>query len=125
LKRDVEQGGAHPKNVKEELAVEIVGRYHGRAAAEEARQGFNAVFARGAVPDDAPSHVCAAGETSRPVAFLTDSGLTASRGEARRLIHQNALSVDGNVLTEAETSLPAGDYDVRLGKKRFLRLRVR
>jgi tyrosyl-tRNA synthetase len=125
LKRDVEQGGAHPKNVKEELAVEIVGRYHGRAAAEEARQGFNAVFARGAAPDDAPSHVCAAGEASRPVAFLTDSGLTASRGEARRLIRQNALCVDGKVLTGAETSLPAGEYDVRLGKKRFLRLRVR
>ncbi len=124
LKRDVESGARHPKLVKEELALEMTARYHGEAKAAEARQEFNAVFAGGGVPDDAPTHICKSGEASTPVFFLTDSGLTASRGEARRLVAQNALSVDDKVYTDGAAPLPAGEYIIKLGKKRFLRLTV-
>ena len=125
LKQDVAEGRLHPKKAKEDLAFEIVQRYHGTQAAEEARQGFNAVFADGGVPDDAPEFACAAGEASKPTVFLADSGLAASRGEARRLIKQKALSVDNVLLEDSETPLAAGSYTVKLGKKRFLRLTVR
>ncbi|MDL2210009.1 tyrosine--tRNA ligase [Desulfovibrio sp. OttesenSCG-928-O18] len=125
LKKDVEEGRAHPKTVKEEFAMEMVTRYHGAEAAEEARRGFSAVFADGGIPDDAPTFTCQAGEASVPPVFLTDSGLTASRGEARRLIGQNAMSVDGTVVTDAATPFAAGDYVIKLGKKRFLRLTVK
>ncbi len=124
LQRRVESGAAHPKAVKEELASEIVARYHGEAAAQEARQGFNAVFASGGVPDDAPSYACAEGEASAPASFLAESGLTGSKGEAKRLISQNALSVDDKLCADALTPLPKGEYVVKLGKKRFLRLTV-
>ncbi len=125
LKKDVASGTRHPKLVKEELALEMTARYHGEAKAAEARQEFNAVFADGGVPNDAPTHSCVSGETSTPVVFLTDSGLTASRGEARRLIAQNALSIDDAVCTDGAAPLPAGEYIIKLGKKRFLRLNVR
>jgi tyrosyl-tRNA synthetase len=125
MKTDVESGKAHPKTVKEELAMEMVARYHGKDAAEEARQGFSAVFAKGGVPDDAPVLVCEEGEASTPPVFLTEAKLTSSRGEARHLIAQNALSVDGETITDAATPFKPGEYVIKLGKKRFLRLTVK
>ncbi|CAK7051313.1 MAG: Tyrosine--tRNA ligase [Desulfovibrio sp.] len=125
MKHDVESGKAHPKTVKEDLAMEMVTRYHGAKAAEESRQGFAAVFADGGVPDDAPTHECAVGEASTPPVFLTDAKLTGSRGEAKRLIAQNALSVDGVTVTDPVAPFAPGEYVIKLGKKRFLRLTVK
>ena len=124
LRKEVESGARHPKLVKEDLAFELVARYHSEDAAAHARQEFNAVFAGGEVPGDAPKHTCKEGESSSPVVFLTDSGLTASRGEARRLISQKALSVDDALCEDGATPLKKGGYVIRLGKKRFLRLTV-
>jgi len=120
----VESGEKHPKLVKEELAFELVARYHSEQKAAQAVQEFNAVFAGGGVPDDAPEHTCKEGESSSPVVFLTDSGLTDSRGEARRLISQKALSVDGALCEDGAAPLKKGSYIIKLGKKRFLRLAV-
>ncbi len=125
LKQDVEQGRIHPKAAKEALAHEMVSRYHSEQDADAARQGFNAVFADGGVPADAPSLSCIGGEDSAPPAFLEAAGLVKSRGEAKRLIKEGALSVDGRRCDDALTPLPAGDYVIRLGKKRFLKLNVR
>jgi len=124
LRREVESGAKHPKAAKEDLAFELVARYHGEKEAAEARQEFNAVFAGGGVPDDAPEHACIEGESSSPVVFLTDSGLTVSRGEARRLISQKALSIDDALCEDGAMPLKKGSYIIRLGKKRFLRLTV-
>ena len=74
---------------------------------------------------DAPSLSCIGGEDSAPPAFLEAAGLVKSRGEAKRLIKEGALSVDGRRCDDALTPLPAGDYVIRLGKKRFLKLNVR
>ncbi len=124
LKSQVENGTLHPKVAKEDLAEEMVSRYHNEAAAKEARQGFNAVFAGGGVPDDAPCHTCDHGEASTPPVFLEAAGLVKSRGEARRLIKENALSIDDVRCNDAQTALATGSYIIRLGKKRFLRLTV-
>ena len=124
LRAGVENGSIHPKAAKEELAHEMVTRYHSQQAADEARQGFNAVFAGGGVPDDAPTFTCAHGENSAPSAFLADAGLVKSRGEAKRLIKEGALSIDGQRCDDALSPLAAGEYVIKLGKKRFLRLTV-
>ncbi|MDR2892734.1 MAG: tyrosine--tRNA ligase [Deltaproteobacteria bacterium] len=124
MRADVESGTLHPKLAKEELALELTARYHNQKAAEEARQDFNSTFVGGGVPEDTPEYACAAGEDSAPIAFLTASGLTESRGEARRLIAQNALSLNDQLCTDAVAALPKGDYIVKLGKKRFLKLAV-
>lgn len=88
-------------------------------------QAFNAVFADGGVPADAPEFACGYGEASKPPVFLTDAGLAASRGEAKRLIRQGSLHLDGEKHTDADSPLAPGSYVVKLGKKRFLRLTVR
>ncbi|MDL2280164.1 tyrosine--tRNA ligase [Desulfovibrio sp. OttesenSCG-928-G11] len=124
LRREVESGQRHPKLVKEELAFEFTARYHDEDKAAEVRQGFNAVFVGGGVPDDAPEFSCVAGEASAPAVFLAESGLTDSRGAARRLIAQKALHIDGQLCADPNTQLEKGSYIIRLGKKRFLRLTV-
>jgi tyrosyl-tRNA synthetase len=120
----VEQGSLHPKTAKEELAFEMVSRYHDEKSAQEARQGFHAVFAGGAAPDDAPAYACRSGEASVPPVFLEAAGLVKSRGEARRLIKEGALSIGSVRCEDAQTPLAPGEYMVKLGKKRFLRLTV-
>ena len=125
LKTSVQNGSLHPKAAKENLAHEMVCRYHSEKDADEARQGFNAVFAGGGVPDDMPEHSCTCGEDSTPPVFLEAAGLVKSRGEAKRLMKEGALSVDGERCEDAVTPLTAGEYVVKLGKKRFLKLIVR
>ncbi len=125
LKTSVASGELHPKAAKENLAHEMVSRYHSEKDADEARQGFNAVFAGGGVPDDMPGHQCACGEDSTPPAFLEAAGLVKSRGEAKRLMKEGALSIDGERCEDAITPIAAGEYVVKLGKKRFLKLVVR
>jgi len=125
LKASVQSGELHPKAAKENLAHEMVSRYHSEKEADEARQGFNAVFAGGGVPDDMPEHSCTCGEDSTPPVFLEAAGLVKSRGEAKRLMKEGALSIDGERCEDAVTPLTAGEYVVKLGKKRFLRLMVR
>lgn len=125
LRGQVEGNARHPKIVKEELAYEIVHRYHGEVPAQEARDNFNSVFAKGGVPEDAPSLVCSSGTESAPIAFLSNSKLVASKGEARRLVAQGSLTVNGEKWADPLEALPIGDYTIKLGKKRFLMLTVK
>lgn len=124
LKQSVAKGDVHPKAAKEALAHEMVSRYHSPKDADEAQQGFNAVFAGGGVPDDMPEHQCQSGDDSTPPAFLEAAGLVKSRGEAKRLMKEGALAIDGQRCEDALSPLPAGEYVVKLGKKRFLKLTV-
>lgn len=124
LKQSVVKGDVHPKAAKEALAHEMVSRYHSPKDADEAQQGFNAVFAGGGVPDDMPEHQCQSGDDSMPPAFLEAAGLVKSRGEAKRLMKEGALAIDGQRCEDALSPLPAGEYVVKLGKKRFLKLIV-
>lgn len=125
MKARVLSGSLHPKLVKEELALEIVARYHGEAAAQAAREGFNNVFARGGIPEDAIAWSVNAGPESSPVAILSATGLTPSRGEAKRKIAAGSLRVNGEKLVDALTPLPAGEYTLKYGKKGFVVLTVK
>lgn len=123
-KKDVANGAAHPMRVKEELAREIVARYHSPEDAENAAAQFGAVFAGGGFPADAPQFKATAGDASAPLNFLEAAGLVKSRADAKRLIREGALHVDGARVDDATRPLARGDHQIRLGKKRFLLLTV-
>lgn len=125
MRQDVGTGKRHPKTVKEELAFEIVERYHGKDKAEEARQGFNAVFAKGGVPEDAPKYECVEGDESAPINFLAASGVADSKSAAKRLVQQGALSINDEKYTDAYAPVKKGEYTVKCGKKNFLLLTVK
>lgn len=124
LKKGVADGSLHPKKVKEELAHEFVARFHGEKAADEARADFNAVFADGGVPADAPSGEMDAKDAD-PVSILANFGLAKSRSEARRKIAEGGFYVDGTQVKDDKTPLTSGSYVIRFGKKKFLKLTVR
>lgn len=124
FRKAVESGAAHPKKIKEDLARELVDRYHGEGAGDAACQEFNRVYAGGSFPEDAPCLTVRHGEESAPAAFWEAAGLVKSRAEAKRLVKDGALTVNGERCTDPAAPLAAGVYRCRLGKQRFLLLTV-
>ena len=129
LRADVGAGAAHPKAAKVALAVEIAGRYAGHDEAAAAAAEFERVFAKGALPDEIESAEVAADGADRRVIQLPKAiaaaGLAASISEARRLIAQGGVEVDGVRITDVKHELALGEFLIRAGKRRFKRVRVR
>ncbi|ARA91730.1 tyrosine--tRNA ligase [Rhodothermaceae bacterium RA] len=118
---------ADPRNAKHELAFTIVRMYHGEAAAHAARAYFEKTVIQKEVPDDV--------ETFRPtpdegttiglVNLIAQAGLAASNGEARRLITQKAVSIDGVKVTDPFRTIDLAaeaPFVLKVGKRRFARI---
>ncbi len=123
-RREVEAGRLHPKGIKQELARRLVTDYHGAAAAREAEAEFERVFAGGGVPDEIPEIALAGGQPL--ITLLAEAGLAPSRNEARRLVEQGAVTIDGERASAplAPLAARAEPYLVKVGKRRFARLRL-
>ncbi|WP_303908013.1 tyrosine--tRNA ligase [Thiohalomonas denitrificans] len=119
--------GLNPRDVKFELAVEVVSRFHNAAAAEKARENFIARFQKGALPEDIPEVELMAGEGGLPLwSVLKQANLTPSTSEARRMLKQGAVKMDGERVTDTNLALPAGRaYVVQVGKRRYARVFVK
>ncbi len=116
----------HPMEAKKQLAATIVDRFHGEGAGLQARSGFEAQFAKKEIPDDVPEASLVAEEGSLwIIKALAQTGLTASNGEGMRMLKQNALSIDGEKVTDKDLQLkPGGPYLIKLGKRKFVNLTV-
>jgi tyrosyl-tRNA synthetase len=115
--------GRNPRDVKFELARELVARFHGPAAAERAQGEFVARFQRGALPEDMPEIAIACGQGSVGIAdILRQAQLTGSNSEAFRMISQGAVRVDGERVVDRGVELPEGTYVVQVGKRRVARV---
>jgi tyrosyl-tRNA synthetase len=115
--------GRNPRDVKFELAREIVARFHDPAAAESAQQEFVARFRRGDLPDDMPEIAVSCDVGGVGIArLLSEARLTASNSEAFRMIRQGAVRVDGERIADRELALGPGEYVVQVGKRRFARV---
>ena len=119
LRAEVE-GGRNPKEAKVLLAKEITARFHSVAAAEAAEADFDN-RARGGIPDVIPELSLGAGPLGI-AAVLKQAGLTASTGEALRLIDGRGVRVDGEVVIDKGLQLGAGSYVVQVGKRKFARV---
>jgi tyrosyl-tRNA synthetase len=124
LKEDLAQGSKHPRQVKEDLAVELVARYHGRNAATEAAQEFAHIFREKGLPEEIEEvTVKAGGPTLWLPKVMAEAGLASGTSEARRLITQGGVQVDGDKVTDANLELAAGkSYLLKVGKRRFKRV---
>ncbi|MFM2324391.1 MAG: hypothetical protein RL244_1270, partial [Pseudomonadota bacterium] len=118
------EGGRNPKEVKVALAKEITARFHSAAAADAAEQDF-INRSRGGIPDEIDERSLPLGEGGAPVgigALLKQAGLTASSGEANRLIDGGGVRVDGSVVSDKGLKLAAGTYVLQVGKRKFARV---
>ncbi len=118
----------HPREAKKRLGREIITLYHGAEAAQSADDEFERVHKEHQVPEEMPEitvslDICTADGQVRVTALLVAAGLAPSSGEAKRLIQQGGVSVDGLKLTD-----PAGMLEIqtgqviKVGKNRFVRL---
>jgi tyrosyl-tRNA synthetase len=128
LKKAVEDG-RNPRDVKFELAEEIVARFHDRDAATRAREAFIARFSQKALPtaEDLPLQSLSGQDAAglRLGAALKEAGLAASNSEANRKIQEGAVKVDGNKVLDREMRLvPGREYLLQLGSRRFARVQV-
>jgi tyrosyl-tRNA synthetase len=109
---------AHPRTAKARLAREITARFHPPADADAAAQAFDRVFSRREIPDDTPVHRLTAGETV--AAALVRIGAAGSSSEARRLVREGGVRLDG--LRLDDPLAPIGPGTLRVGRRRFYRL---
>lgn len=112
----------HPKEAKERLAGLLVERFYGPKAAAEAQEKFNALFAKKELPAELPEKKIIEKELEL-AKLLVVGGLAGSNGEARRLIVQGGVSIDGEVVKE-ERAIVVLDRPkvIKVGKRKFLRV---
>ena len=125
LRKDVEEGG-NPRQVKVELAHEIVARFHDKQAAKEAEDEFNARFRKGAMPSEIEEIQVVVENDAIPVAgLLKRSGLVSSTSEGIRMLKQGAVRIDSERVDDGAKTVAAGSVHVyQVGKHRFARVTV-
>lgn len=125
--REAIAGGRNPRDVKFELAKEIVGRFHGAAAAERAQADFIARFSQKSLPTDLPLQVLRTADADGEglVAALKASGLASSNSEAVRKLAEGAVRVDGEKVTDRALRLaPGAEHILQIGSRRYARVKI-
>lgn len=129
--RDIESGlknsSMHPRDVKMRLAREIVTQYHDLETAQAAEEEFKRIFQQKDLPDELPEFRVTGDMLEDGVIWLPKlialSGMTNSTSEARRLIHQGGVKVDGGKIEDAGVSIkPVSGMVIQVGKRKFTRL---
>jgi len=123
---EFDRGAGDPMAFKLDLARAVVHRFLGAEAAEAAAGHFRTVIQRKEVPSDLDEVSVSSGETGDIglLELLDALGLVPSRSEARRLVAQKAVRIDEDVVDDPKTRLNPGSYLLRVGKRRFARVRV-
>jgi tyrosyl-tRNA synthetase len=120
LRHDLSQGNKHPRQVKEDLAKEIVARYHSRAAAEHEAREFIRVLREKEIPEDIEEVVVSKVASHNLPNIMKTAGTAASTSDARRLINQGAVKIDGEKVSDVNLELSPGKTDLlQVGKRRF------
>ena len=124
-RREVE-AGRNPRDIKVALATEIVERFHGQRAAEQALADFEARFRDGAMPDEMPEIALSAGGQSVLLTqMLKQAGLTPSTSEALRMLEQGGVRLDGERVSDKALKLAPGTYVLQVGKRKFARVTLK
>ncbi len=125
LKTAVDEG-KNPRDIKFELAGEIVARFHDSAAAERAQAEFISRFQKGAMPEEIEEISVASKDGGLGIAHLLKAaGLVASNSEAFRMIRQGAVRIDGMLVADRETVVDAGSTHVyQVGKRKFAKVHL-
>lgn len=123
--RDTVENGANPRDVKIELAKELIERFHSKEDAEKAYQDFVQRFQKNQIPDDINTVELSQGDLALPN-LLKEAGLVASTSEANRMIKQGAVKLDGEKLTDAKVVFGAGTDNIfQVGKRKFAKIIIK
>jgi tyrosyl-tRNA synthetase len=118
-------GGAHPMESKKALGRELVARFYDETRAGQAEEDFIQQFKQKEIPDDIDVVTITTSEPLWICRLLTEAGLTKSNGEARRLVQQGGVKVDGDKITNPDLEVePDNEMVLQAGKRRFARVRL-
>jgi tyrosyl-tRNA synthetase len=126
--RDRVAAGDNPRDIKFELALELVARFHDGGAAEQAKEAFINRFRNNEVPEDLPETIVECGEGGQLGVghVLQQAGLVASTSEAFRMIKQGAVRIDGQRIEDRNLELPAGaEHVLQVGKRRIAKITLK
>ncbi|MDF9434515.1 tyrosine--tRNA ligase [Chromohalobacter israelensis] len=122
IRRSIESG-ANPRDIKMELARELIARYHGEEAAANAHKSAGNQLAEGELPDDLPDvEVAFEGEQAPIAAVLNRSGLTNNSAQAKDMLSNGRVKVDGEVVAKDAMLATGQRYVIQAGKKRYARV---
>lgn len=117
--KEILASGANPRDMKARLAKEIVKMYHSEKAAVEAEREFERIFREKGIPDDIGSYTLKG--KIWIVRLLQNVGFATTGSEARRLINQGAVEIDGEVIKDVNYEVDKGGV-LKVGKRRFIKL---
>ena len=119
--------GKNPRDIKFELAIEIVSRFHDKNLAESAKDEFIARFQKGALPSEIPEHELEASDGVMGIAhILKNAGLVTSTSEAFRMIKQGAVRIDGERVIDKDCNISSGSTHIyQVGKRRFAKVSLK
>ena len=117
-------GGENPMTVKKLLAFEITSELHGENNAQQAQEYFEKTVQKQEIPEDLPVLNINAGDKLSVVDVLVNAKMVDSRSEAKRLIEQNGLEIDENIVKDIYFKPQKGEHNLRIGKRRFIKLFV-
>jgi tyrosyl-tRNA synthetase len=124
LKEGLRKGNVHPKEAKENLALEIVERYWGKEEALKAKEEFERIFKEKGLPDEIPIVEIEWDEEYMWVPKIMKlSGLTTSTSGAIRTIQQGGVMIDNKKFIDPDEKLTKGDYLFKVGKRKFMRVK--
>jgi len=109
-----------PLDAKKELAFEIVKIYHSENEAQKAKEQFESLFQKGQAPEEIPT-IKITQPSVELADFLVENNLAPSKSEAKRLIKEGAIEIDGQPIKESEIELENNQM-MRIGKKKFVRI---
>jgi len=122
VEQGLSDGSLHPMEAKKKLAHEIVSMYHGDEAADQAADHFQQVFQQRDLPGEIPVYRPDAPEVS-VVDLLVDAGLAPSKSQARRLIAQGGVRIDGVRIDDVGSIIAVREgVVVQVGKRRFVKI---
>jgi len=125
LKKGIKEGKINPRDAKEALAIEIVTRYHNKELAEKAKDRFIKLFRQKDIPDDILSvEIKDEGEGVWIPKIMKEYGLVKSTSEAIRLIKQGAVRLNNEQISDSQTKIKKGEYILKVGKRRFIRVYI-
>ena len=127
MKNKVEKGLLHPKDAKVALALKIVSDFHSKEEAEKAKEKFEILFSKKETPQDLPLIEFKFNPDILFCKFLKDISAVSSVSEARRIISQGGVEIEGEKITNPEIKmqdLNHKEFTLRVGKKKFLRIKL-
>jgi tyrosyl-tRNA synthetase len=123
IKQRLADPTVNPRDIKRQLARTLVGIYYTQEIAQTAENEFDTIFIKKDVPDDIPELQCPKSDGVNIVQLIVDAALAETKSEARRLVEQGGVSINGEKIGDPKALIPITDTLIlKVGKRKFLKI---